>query len=108
MTMTNLASKRVGMVFIDGMFNYRGSGARVILEKDCGLIVKVLLIFEFPTTNNQAEYEVVIAGILLTKEMGAERLELKTNSQLLYPKFRGKCKLNTHCCNNILSWLEKS
>lgn len=96
------------MVFIDGMFNYRGSGTRVILEKDCRLIVKVWLIFEFPTTNNQAEYEVVVAGILLTKEMGAECLELKTNSQLLYPRFRGKYKLNTYCCKNILSWLEKS
>lgn len=45
-------------------------GAKVILENNRGLMIVVSLRFEFSTTNNQAQYEVVISRRLLAKGIG--------------------------------------
>jgi len=56
---------------VDGSFNQQGSGASVILEGPNGLLIEQALQFAFKASNNQAEYEALIAGMLLAKEMGA-------------------------------------
>ncbi|XP_072076649.1 uncharacterized protein [Arachis hypogaea] len=38
--------------------------------------------FEFPISNNQAEYEAFVGGILLAKEVGATRVELERVKRL--------------------------
>lgn len=65
------------VVFADGSYDCRGSGAGVILKNNYGLMIKVSLRFKFSTTNNQAEYDTVIAGISLVKEIGAECHKLR-------------------------------
>jgi len=57
---------------VDGSFNQQGSGACVILEGPNGLLIEQALRFAFKASNNQAEYEALIAGMLLAKEMGAQ------------------------------------
>ena len=54
---------------IDGSFNQQGSGAGVILEGPNGLLIEQALRFAFKASNNQAEYEALITGMLLAKEM---------------------------------------
>ena len=39
--------------------------------------------FEFPATNNGAEYEALIAGLKIAKELGVDRLQLHSDSQLV-------------------------
>ena len=56
---------------VDGSSNQQGSGAEVILEGPNGVLIEQPLRFAFKSSNNQAEYEALIAGILLAKEMGA-------------------------------------
>lgn len=68
------------VVFTDGSSNSRGSGADIILENIYGLRVEVSLRFEFPTTNNQANYETVILRITLAEEMGAKGIKLPIDS----------------------------
>lgn len=46
--------------------------------------------FEFTTSNNQAEYEDLVAGMNLALEMGAFRLRAKTDSQLVANKVYGQ------------------
>jgi len=58
----------------DGSSNQLGSGAGVILEGPNGVLIEQSLRFAFKANNNQAEYEALIAGILLAKEMGAKVL----------------------------------
>jgi len=58
----------------DGSSNQMGSGAGVILEGPNGVLIEQSLRFAFKANNNQAEYEALIAGILLAKEMGAKVL----------------------------------
>jgi ribonuclease HI len=38
---------------------------------------------EFRTTNNEAEYEAVIAGLGLALELGAESVEILSDSQVI-------------------------
>lgn len=37
----------------------------------------------FPTSNNMAEYEALLAGLLIAKELGIHRLEAHEDSQLM-------------------------
>jgi len=69
--------------FIDGSSNQQGSGAGVIFEGPNGLLIEQALWFAFKASNNQAEYEALIAGMLLAKEMGAKSLMAKSDSLLV-------------------------
>ena len=57
---------------VDGSSNQQGSGVGVILEGPNGLLIDQALRFAFKASNNQAEYEALIAGMLLAKKMGGE------------------------------------
>ena len=68
---------------MDGSSNQQGSGAGVILEGPNGLLIEQALRFAFKANNNQAEYEALIAGMLLAKKMGTQSLLVKSDSQLV-------------------------
>jgi len=69
---------------VDGSSNQQGSGVGVILEGPDGLLLKQVLCFAFKASNNQAEYEALIARMLLAKEMGARGLLAKSDSLLVF------------------------
>ncbi|XP_068461593.1 uncharacterized protein [Phaseolus vulgaris] len=77
---------------VDGSSNQQGSGASVILEGPNGLLIEQALRFAFKASNNQAEYEAVIAGMLLAKEMGAQSLLAKSDSLLVTGQVTGEYK----------------
>ena len=58
-------------LYVDGSSNKTGSGAGVIIESDQGTQIELSLKFGFPTSNNQAEYEALLASLKLAKEVGA-------------------------------------
>ena len=68
---------------VDRSSNQQGSGAGVILKGLNGLLIEQGLQFAFKANNNQAEYEALIAGMLLAKEMGAQSLLAKSDSLLV-------------------------
>nr|KYP39411.1 Transposon Ty3-I Gag-Pol polyprotein [Cajanus cajan] len=59
------------------------SGARIVLEGPGGILLEQSLRFEFRASNNQAEYEVLLAGMTLAKEIGAISLSARSDSQLV-------------------------
>jgi len=75
---------------VDGSSNQQGSGASVILEGPNGLLIEQALRFAFKASNNQTEYEALIAGMLLAKEMGARSLLAKSDSQLVTCQVTGE------------------
>jgi len=75
---------------VDGLSNQLGSGAKVILEGPNGVLIEQSLRFAFKASNNQAEYEALIAGILLAKEMGAKVLMAKSDSLLVTGQVTGE------------------
>jgi len=75
---------------VDGSSNQQGSGGGVILEGPDGLLIEQALQFAFKASNNQAEYEALIAGMLLAKEMGAKGLLVKSDSLLVTGQVTGE------------------
>ncbi|XP_020234743.1 uncharacterized protein LOC109814671 [Cajanus cajan] len=70
-------------IHVDGSSNNQGSGAGIILEGPTGLILEQSLRFEFKASNNQAEYEALLAGLRLAREIGVNRLECWTDSKVV-------------------------
>ena len=54
------------------------------------MLIEQALRFAFKASNNQAEYEALIAGMLLAKEMGAQSLLAKSDSQLVTGQVTGE------------------
>ena len=68
---------------VDGVANSQGSGASLILTSPDGIDVEYALRFRFQASNNEAEYEAVIAGLNLAHSMEADQLEICSDSQLV-------------------------
>ena len=68
---------------VDGAANAQGSGAGLILTSLEGIDIEYVLRFGFQASNNEAEYEAVIAGLNLTYSMEVDQLEVCSDSQLL-------------------------
>ncbi|GAU37759.1 hypothetical protein TSUD_102760 [Trifolium subterraneum] len=90
MTMSTTSEKNKWTIFVDGSSNSQGSGAGIILENGDGVLIEVSLGLSFPTTNNQAEYEVFLAGLRLAEDMGAEEIKIFTDSQLVASQVSGE------------------
>lgn len=83
LTLSTLEPAYTWVVFTNMSSNSPGSGVGLILENEVELIVEESLCFMFSTTKNQAEYEAVIVGLMLTVEMGGNIIRLRIDSQLM-------------------------
>ena len=68
---------------VDGASNAQGSGAGHILTSPEGIDIEYALRFGFHASNNEAEYEAVIAGLNLTYSLEVDQLEVCSDSQLV-------------------------
>ena len=78
--MTNFPIWRLS---VDGAANAQGSGARLILTSSEGIDIRYALRFGFQASNNEAEYEAVIAGLNLAHSMEVDQLEVCSDSHLV-------------------------
>ena len=60
------------------------------MEGPDGLLIEQALRFAFKANNNQTEYEALIAGMLLAKEMGVRGLLAKSDSLLVTGQVTGE------------------
>ena len=65
---------------VDGAANAQGSGAGLILTSPDGINVEYAPRFGFQASNNEAEYEAVIAELSLAHSMEADQLEVSNDS----------------------------
>ena len=68
---------------VDGASNAQGSGAGLILTSPEGIDIEYALRFGFRASNNEAEYEAVIAGLNLAHLLEINQLEVYSDSQLV-------------------------
>jgi hypothetical protein len=68
------------VLFTDGSSCVDGSGAGLILTNPDGIEFTYALRFEFTATNNEAEYEALIAGLRIAIRMGVRNLEANVDS----------------------------
>ena len=79
-TMTDLP---IWKLSVDGASNAQGSGAGLILTSPEGIDIEYALIFGFQASNNEAEYEAVIAGLNLAHSLEVDQLEVCSDSKLV-------------------------
>ncbi|KAF7842327.1 uncharacterized protein G2W53_004625 [Senna tora] len=72
-----------------GSSGKNGSGVGVTILTLEGIAVEQALQLNFKTTNNQAEYEALIAGLRLAKELGAKQATVHNDSQLVAGQLNG-------------------
>ncbi|XP_059436632.1 uncharacterized protein LOC132169649 [Corylus avellana] len=82
--------ERTWVIYVDGSSTKRNGGAGVVIITLNGRELKSSLRLEFKTTNNEAEYEAVIAGLGLAQELEAEFVEVRSDSQVIVGHIRGE------------------
>ncbi|KAK0581993.1 hypothetical protein LWI29_020215 [Acer saccharum] len=68
---------------VDGSSNTHGSGAGIVITTPEGHTVESAMMFDFKATNNQAEYEALLAGLRVCIVLGADVLEIYSDSQVV-------------------------
>ncbi|GJQ94086.1 reverse transcriptase domain-containing protein [Tanacetum coccineum] len=69
--------------FTDGSSCIDGSGAGLILTNPKGAEFTYAMRFRFEATNNEAEYEALIAGLRIAEQMGIKNLQAHVDSRLV-------------------------
>ncbi|GKA97965.1 reverse transcriptase domain-containing protein [Tanacetum coccineum] len=70
-------------LFTDGSSCVDGSGAGLILTSPEGTEFTYVLRFQFTASNNEAEYEVLIAGLRIAAQMGVRNVHVSVDSKLV-------------------------
>ena len=73
---------------------YEGSGAGVILTSPQGDKMRYVLQIHFTCTNNVAEYEALLHGLRVAKEMGVSRIKCYGDSDLVVQQTMGTWDAN--------------
>ncbi|KFK39802.1 hypothetical protein AALP_AA3G290100, partial [Arabis alpina] len=70
-------------LYVDGSASRHGSGIGILLVSPTGDVLEQSFRLGFRASNNEAEWEALIAGLRLAKEMGARRIHAFSDSQLV-------------------------
>ena len=77
-------------LYVDGSSTNERSGAGLILCGPGGFSIQHAIIFLFPTTNNQAEYEALLAGLWLANTLNLKTLRIYSDSQIVVKQTKGE------------------
>lgn len=70
-------------MYVDRFLNASGSRAGLIFTSLKGKDIQYTLRFRFPSTNNEAEYEALLASLKISKQLGVQHLKAYSDSQLV-------------------------
>ena len=76
-------------LFMDGSSNQRGCGAGFVLQTPLIEQIEYAIRIGFKATNNEAEYEALVAGLRVATELGVKSLDAFSNSQLVVNQVQG-------------------
>ncbi|GJR72596.1 reverse transcriptase domain-containing protein [Tanacetum coccineum] len=77
------------ILFTDGSSCINGSGAGLIITNPDRMEFTYALRFRFSATSNEAEYEALIAGLLIAEQMGVKNLQANVDSKLVANQVNG-------------------
>ncbi|KAL8116196.1 hypothetical protein AgCh_022623 [Apium graveolens] len=67
-----------------------GGGAGLVLQSPHGFLIEYAMKLDFPTTNNEAEYEALIAGLGLAGTLRVKNLKVRGDSKLIISQVKGE------------------
>ncbi|GJQ89428.1 reverse transcriptase domain-containing protein [Tanacetum coccineum] len=97
--------KEVWTLFTDGSSCTDGSGAGLILTSPEGTEFTYALRFQFTASNNEAEYEALIAGLRIAAQMGVRHIQANVDSKLVANQVLGTYVAKEE---NMVKYLEKT
>lgn len=90
---SNLEPSRPWNLYVDGSSTLKLSGVGIILISPEGFKIQHTIKFSFQATNNEAEYEAIIARIKLVVELETKVIDIYSDSQLVVKQVT--CKFKT-------------
>ncbi|GJS95101.1 reverse transcriptase domain-containing protein [Tanacetum coccineum] len=84
-----------------------GSGADLMLVSPEGKEYTYALRFEFETTNNEAEYEALLAGLRIVEEMEIKNLVIYIYSQVVVNQVKGLVEARQHVIKQYLKKMKE-
>ncbi|XXG41272.1 hypothetical protein AAC387_Pa01g1769 [Persea americana] len=76
-------------VFVDGSSTFKRAGASIVLQSPEGLVIEQALTLGFKASNNEVEYEALIARLNSAKILEAWQLVVFSDSQLVTSQLSG-------------------
>ena len=80
---------RLWSIHTDESSNQRSGSASVVIQTPEGDKIECMIRLDFPTTNNEAEYEALVAGLDLARAAGAENMIMHCDSQAITSQING-------------------
>ncbi|CAH9095017.1 unnamed protein product, partial [Cuscuta epithymum] len=80
-------------MYVDGASSSKGCGGGAVITCPEGFKAYYSVQFDFKVTNNEAEYEALIAGLKYAKALGASRLKVRSDSQLVVSQINGSAEV---------------
>lgn len=77
-------------VYTDGAANWKGVEIGIVLITPKKLVMEKLLWLSFLATNNETEYETLLAGVAIVNQLGGEVVELYSDSRLVVGQVNGE------------------
>jgi len=71
------------MMYFDGSLMKTGAGAGLLFISPLGVHMRYVIRIHFSASNNVAEYEALVNGLKIAIELGARRLNVRGDSQLV-------------------------
>ncbi|XP_042400229.1 uncharacterized protein LOC121990029 [Zingiber officinale] len=81
-------------VYVDGSFTRQGSGIDVLLISPHGERIHLSVRLDYRATNNEAEYEALIAGLQAARHVGASKVLIHSDSQLAAQQLSGAFEIS--------------
>ena len=76
-------------VYVDRAANQRGSGVELVLVSPEKITIEKSLRLGFSATNNEAEYEALLMGMMMVQKMGGKTVKVFSDSKLVVGQVRG-------------------
>ena len=70
-------------LYVDEATNQRGSGVGLVLVSPERITIEKFLRLNFSATNNEAEYEASLMGIMMVQKMGGKAVRVFSDSKLV-------------------------
>ena len=77
-------------VYVDGATNQRGSRVGLVVISPEKIIIEKSLRLRFLATNNEAEYEALLVGMIMVHKMGGKIVEIFSDSRLVVGQVKGE------------------
>ena len=77
-------------VYVDGALNQRGSRVGLVPISPEKVIIEKSLRLGFSTSNNEAEYEALMMGMVMVQKMGGKSIKVFSDSRLVVGQVKGE------------------